>query len=521
MSFLSKIKNYFQFDEKKAVWKKEIIGGISTFIAMSYILSVNPAFLSLTNWIGTTQPIGVHAGGFNHFSGALFLGVAIGSFLATFFMGVFAKIPLSQAPGMGINVFFTFTVANQFKLGFQGALFVVMISGLLYFIIALTPLRQKMLNSLNANFKIAIGTMIGIFIGYVGLSSMGVIQQNVWGAPTQIGLHLNNPIILTGIAVLFVLLMLHFLKVPFPVLISTVFGIFVLGMLAAGGQGEAKEVFKLNKYSDFAAFGELHKSVWTADVLQKTFSNPLTYVAAFTFLFVNFFDAAGTMFIVGKSLGLTNDDETMKKFSFNNWLTRANIVEASSTLFAPFMLNSSIVSYVESNTAIAMGAKTGISAIITSFFFLLAIVLWPILNPIFPVAINTGSKFPTMVQPITGPILVLIGIFMLSELKHFDWKESYDIPVLAFIVLFGVLGFSITAGISWGVLLFVLLNAFAGVKEYVQIMMVNRKQGVKTKFKETAIQTRLKVLNIPLIVMFIISLSYIILTMLISAGIIK
>lgn len=126
-----------------------------------------------------------------------------------------------------------------------------------------------------------------------------------------------------------------------------------------------------------------------------------------------------------------------------------------------------------------------------------------------------------MVQPITGPILVLIGIFMLSELKHFDWKESYDIPVLAFIVLFGVLGFSITAGISWGVLLFVLLNAFAGVKEYVQIMMVNRKQGVKTKFKETAIQTRLKVLNIPLIVMFIISLSYIILTMLISAGIIK
>lgn len=498
------IDHYFEFKKRNATWKKEIIGGISTFFAMCYILAVNPSFMA--------QAINDTSINQSNIIGGLFLGTALVSFIATFIMGLVAKVPLCQAPGMGINVFFTYTVAMSFNLGYEGSLIVVMFSGILYLIIAITPLRQKMMEAFSENIKIAIGTMVGLFVAYIGLANMGIIQPGTWGAPSQIGTHFNNPIIIICIISTFILITLHYLKVRFAIIISAILTIIMLAIAYSLNAKDTQNIFVLNNYSDLKGFFDLSNLMWNQQVWINTLKNPLAYVAILTFLFVNFFDATGTMYTVSKTLNLSNN---------KTWLNKANIIEGCSTLISPLFLQSPVVSYVESNTAVQMGAKTGISAIVTSFMFLFSIALWPILNPILPISINSTIENAS-VQPVTGPILVLIGVLMIEQLKHFKWNEYIaDIPMLLFTIAFGLLGFSISNGIAWGLTIYMIIGIIVAIKKIFIEIKEMKANGNKLNMKLLFNKQFYKKLSLPILITSLISLSYIIVFSLIESGVIS
>ena len=511
------IRKYFEFDTRQATLKKEIIGGISTFLAMCYILFVNPSFMNQAiNFESANENIQNSSNNI----GGLFLGTAIVSFLATFLMGLISKVPLCQAPGMGLNVFFTYTVAMQFGIGYEGSLIVVMISGILYFIIAITPLRRMMMNAFSENFKIAIGTMIGLFIAYIGVANMGIIEPGLWSAPSTIGTHFNNPIIIISIVGTFLLITLHFTKVPFPIVIFALISIIMLAIAFAFGAQDTSNIFTLKDYGDLSSFGDISLGLWQGNVWESTFSNPLSYVAVLTFLFVNFFDATGTMYSVGASIGLQNEDKNKKGWS--NWLTRANAVEGFTTLIAPIFLQSPVVSYVESNTGTHMGAKTGFSAIVTGLCFLLSIALWPILSVLLPISITDGKGHTLgSVQSITGPILVLVGILMIGQLRNFDWKSNYaDIPMLLFTLIFGVVGFSISNGIAWGIMIFSLINIISGIFAVVKAKKNKNSENHNEKIWKIFQDSSQHKFNWVVFITSLISLAYVIVYGLIQAGVI-
>lgn len=258
--------------------------------------------------------------------------------------------------------------------------------------------------------------------------------------------------------------------------------------------------------------------IWKGDVFLSTFKNPLSYIALLTFLFVNFFDATGTMYTVGKSIGIDNVDESTK--GWKNWLVRANVVEGCTTFVAPIFFQSPVVSYVESNTATSIGAKTGISAIITSIMFLFSIVLWPILKPILPISQTLGGSTWEL-QPVTGPILVLVGVLMIGQLKHFDWKSNIaDVPMLLFTISFGVLGFSISNGIAWGIVGYSLINVsnliIKIVKTKIELKRESKNESVVSIYKDL----KQNDFNLTIFITSIIALVYIIVYSFITSGII-
>lgn len=292
LKVIDNVKSYFQFDKRKAILSKEILGGLSTFFAMMYILIVNPSIL-------------IPAAG-EEYMGALFLGTAISSFIATLIMGLVAKVPVAAAPGMGINAFLTYTVCFGFGLTYGEGLVSVFVSGILYFIIGITPLRKIIIKSVPKNFKIAMGSMIGLFIAFIGLFSSGIIIQDPTGAtPTSIG-NFNNPLMIIALVLTLLGLILHFCKVKYAIVCITIIGL--IAVLITGGVNKqiGNEIFQLNSFDSFSNFGNLSEKMWIS--FSTAFKKPLFYVAVFTFLYVDFFDTTGM-------IATLEDDKSFKKIT--------------------------------------------------------------------------------------------------------------------------------------------------------------------------------------------------------------
>ena len=218
---IMKLKAYFQFDNYQAVFKKEIIGGLSTFLAMVYIMAVNPAIVGNAP-LDPNNPL---AGSARNFQGGLFLATAISAFLATMFMGLYARVPVALAPGMGLNGFFAFTVAAQ--IGFESALTATILSGLIYFFIVITPARQKIASLIPANLKLTIGVAIGFFIGYIGLQNSQIIVADGKALATQLG-DLGHPLVILAVCLLVIGLILHYAKVPGAIVLTMILGAIIL-----------------------------------------------------------------------------------------------------------------------------------------------------------------------------------------------------------------------------------------------------------------------------------------------------
>ena len=499
-----KLSNYFKLDDKKTTIKKELIGGLTTFVAMMYIIAVQPAMMNTSN-------VGLPYGG-------VFLSTIISSFLATFLMGLFANVPISLAPGMGINAFFAYTVCGILDIPVDQALSVVLISGWLYFFLAVSPFRKYISQAFPKNLKLAIGVGVGIFIGFVGLQVTGIIQSDAFTpvegvvvAPTSVKLgNFKNPLVLLSLLVFFTMIVLYFLKVKGAIIISIILGVIFMSIMYATGidvlQGKANP-FKFNDFSDqFSEFesiaGLSYKNIFSA------LANPLCYIAIFVFLYTDFFDTTGTLFVLDESAKFSELDKKQV------WLKRANIVDALGTIFGASLGSTTVTSYVESQSGISEGAKSGLASVFTASLFLFTIFLFPIMGPLMPIS-NTFEQagvLKTELQPITGPVLILIGILMMMQLKSFNWNKTIDIPTLFMTIIIMPLTYSISFGISAGIITYVILKFSVAIKQVISDKY-NKRPFKLSNYNKIFLDSdqeidNYKWINIIMVILFIASMVY-------------
>ena len=436
---INAIKNYFQFDDYKTIFKKEIIGGITTFLAMCYILAVNPSIVGQSPITPDGQEFA------SQYAGGLFLTTAISAFIATMLMGLWAKVPVALAPGMGLNAFFAFTVARS--LGFESALTVTILSGILYLIVVLTPLRKKISESIPTNFKIAVGAGIGLFVAFVGLQNAGIVVGNSNVPITGIG-DFTNPLIILALCLILLGLVLHFAKVPGAMIITMLFGAIILIILCVTGvvnKGQPNYGL-LGSYADFSQIKYVLKAGWVGFTNIEMWKNPMTYVGILSFLYMDFFDTTGSLIVVDKLGGF-------EKFN-KHWMIKANHVDAVSTIIGAGIGATTVTTFVESTSGIGAGARTGFAAIITAIMFALSIALWPIIQVFMPIE---------GLQPITSVALVVIGAVMLSQIRNFEWEIFADIPTLFVTIIMMLLTNSIAHGLSFGMITYVVMNFSLGL----------------------------------------------------------
>lgn len=449
---LNQIRNYFKFDSFGAIFKKEIIGGITTFLAMCYILAVNPSMVGQSP-VDPTQDSSITVASLH---GGLFLTTAISSFIATMLMGLWARIPVALAPGMGLNAFFTFTVAQS--VGFQSALTITILSGIFYLIIVITPIRNKIVKAIPTNFKIAIGAAIGLFIAYLGLQNSGIIKGNSSVPLTGIG-DFTNPLIILAACLILLGLILHFAKVPGAMIITMLLGAFIMIILCVTktvipleSDGTISKHFGLlGSYDDFSKFPDVAKAGWLGFKNVNMWKNPMTYIGVLSFLYMDFFDTTGSLIVINKMIDLDKNNK--------DWISKANQVDAVSTIIGAGIGATTVTTFVESSTGVAAGAKTGFASIITALMFGLSIAIWPIIKVFMPI---------NNLQPITSMALVVVGAIMLSQIRNFEWEIFADIPMLFVTIIMMTLTNSIAHGLSFGMIVYVAINFVLGIMQNIK-----------------------------------------------------
>ena len=407
----SLLENFFAVSEHQTSIQKEILAGITTFITMAYIIFVNPQMMAQS--------------GMDY--GAIFVGTCLAAAVACLFMGLFANWPVGLAPGMGLNAFFTYTVVGEMGYSWEVALGAVLIAGILFFIMSITPLRRWMLDSIPLNLRIAMGAGVGLFIGFIGLKNGGIIIAN--GATfLSLGDFTNPGTLLAGLGFLLISI-LSIRKIPGAIIIGilsvTLISIF-LNLV------EFEGVFSIPP--------DVTPVLMKLDILGALDVAMISVIVSF--LFVNLFDTAGTLFGVATRANLVTETGHIKD------LDKALKVDSSSSVFGSFLGCAPVTSYVESSAGIEAGGRTGITAVVVGVLFLLATFLSPLAAAV-PAYATAGA-------------LIYVAILMLSGMERLNWDDQSELlPALIMIVMIP-LTFSIANGIALGFLAYVSIKIFIG-----------------------------------------------------------
>lgn len=452
---INRIEHYFKFDKFKTTIKKEIIGGLSTFLAMGYLLSLLPEKLHSVGSINGVEA--QHLGIFG-----LFIAVVIISFLATFLMGLFANIPVALSPGLGLLAMFMTTAATKISgdtiLGYEGALIATFFSAIIFTIISLTPIRAIILRAIPYSLNVAIGVGIGLFLAYIGISDLGWIQVN-GGLPTASMSKLadNYPAILLGTFVLILMFFLNFKKVPGALIISLLIGFIVAVFVAniwpnlsvSKGQGAfANANFKENggwSYH-FDELGGNIKNTWQEFTNPLIWKSPTFYISIFLFIFLNFFDATGSL----STCNLLINKKTKLQQAVSQ---KAMVIDSASSILGTAIGVSPMSSCLESTAGIEQGARTGFASLISSLGFLLAIAFFPIFKAI------PGSA--------TGAAMIFVGLMVFRNITEIDWKKSEFLISTFFLLIFMIITYSVVNGIVIGILAYAL--TMLGTGKYRQV----------------------------------------------------
>lgn len=404
------LENLFKLKEHGTDVKTEIIAGLTTFLAMAYILAVNPGILGDAGM---------------SFQG-VFLATAIASAVTSILMGLLANYPVALSAGMGVNAVFTYTIVIGMGLSYQGALACVFVSGIIFILISVTGIRTAIINAIPAQLKLAIGAGIGFFIAFVGLKGAGIIVAN---EATLVSLgNFKNPIVLLALFGIIVTIILMIKGVPaavfYGLVITAVVGIIggVCGI--KGMPGLPEQIISTDL--DFSLFGAF------VEGFHDLASHPQCWVAIFSLLFVDFFDTAGTLVAVASSADLVNEDGTLDN------VDKALLTDAIGTVFGAVVGTSTVTSFVESTSGVKVGGRTGLTACTTGVLFLLSIIFYPLIATI------AGCS------AVTAPALVAVGILMAQQLKGIEWDNLVYATSTFVTVVFMILGYSITNGIALG-----------------------------------------------------------------------
>lgn len=407
------MKKYFQFEELGTNYRREFIGGLTTFLSMAYILVVNPITLSLTTVPDLPDSMRMDYG-------AVFVATALAAALGSILMGLIAKYPIALAPGMGLNAFFAYTVVLTMGIPWETALSGVLISGLIFILLTLSGAREKIINSIPAELKYAVGAGIGLFITFIGFQNAGIIVNN---DAVLVGIgNLTDGNVLLAIfgLVLTVILMTRginggiFYGIVVTAIVGMIFGLIDTPEKVVGAVPSIEPTFG-------AALG-----AFTGD--SQLFTTQML-VVILTFLFVDFFDTAGTL------VGVANQAGLMK----GNKLPRAGkalFADSCATVVGAVLGTSTTTSYIESSAGVAAGARSGFASIVTAALFVLALFFFPLLEVI--------------TAAVTAPALIIVGVLMVSSLGKIDWNR-FEIAVPAFLTIISMpLTYSIATGIAIG-----------------------------------------------------------------------
>lgn len=444
------MNNFFKLKENGTTIGTEFMAGLTTFLTMAYIMFVNPQILGLT--------------GMN--PQAVFMATIFASVIGTLVMGLFANVPFAQAPGMGLNAFFTFTVC--FALGFtwQQALAIVFICGLLNIFITVTKIRKMLLNAIPKSLQYAISAGIGLFIFYIGLISAGFLQflgENpiAEGAPVFAKVvpelvNFTNPhaqVALFGLIVTAVLMLLRFK------------GAILFGIIASTVLALVTNVVQIPEGFGFSSvdFGVLSETLLKLDIA-GLFADPAKLATVLTTIFAfsltDTFDTIGTFLGTGRKAGIFDDkDETAfeNKPGFSSKLDKALFADAIATSVGALLGTSNTTTYVESAAGISVGGKTGLTSVFTALFFLLSLVLLPFVG-IVPAAA-------------TAPALLIVGILMAEGMKNIDWSD-FEVALPAFFTMAMMpLSYSITNGVSTGFIFYCITMLVTGKGKKVHPIM--------------------------------------------------
>ncbi len=428
------MEKFFKLKENGTTVSTEIVAGVTTFFAMAYIILVNPQMLSQTG-----MPYG-----------AVFLATIIASIAGTLVMGLFANVPYAQAPGMGLNAFFTYTVC--FTLGFtwQQALGMVFLCGLINVLITVTKVRKLIINAIPESLQNAIGGGIGIFIAYIGLLNVGLIEFSA-GVPSLAYFNDKGRILtIIGIVLTVILLVL---KVKGAILIgiigTTIIGIpfGVTNLSALGTTSGIGQSFSELGTTFGAAFGQ--EGLFS--LFDDTSKIPLVLMTIFAFSLSDTFDTIGTFIGTGRKTGIFSDADELalqESSGFKSKMDKALFADSIATSIGAIFGTSNTTTFVESAAGIGAGGRTGLTSVVTAILFALSAFLAPIV-----------SIVPAQA---TSPALIAVGIMMLSSFKDINWTELEDAIPAFFAAIFMGLSYSISYGIAAGFIFYVIIKVIKG-----------------------------------------------------------
>ena len=404
------IENTFNLESNNTSIKQEFIAGFTTFITMAYIIFVNPQMMA--------------ASGMD--LGASFVGTCIAAAIACFAMGFYSNWPVGLAPGMGLNAFFTYTVVGEMGYSWEVALGAVFLAGILFVIISVTPLRQWMLNSIPMNLRIAMGAGVGLFVGFIGLKTGGIIIQNE-ATFLSLGNFKNVETLLAALGFLLILVLA----------VRRVIGAIIIGVLTVTVLSLLLGLIKFNGI--VSSPPDLKPILLQLDILGAFDVAMISIIISF--LFVNLFDTAGTLLGVASRANLIEDSGKIVN------LDKALKADSTASVAGSFLGCSPVTSYVESSAGVEAGGRTGLTAVIVGTFFLIAIFFSPI-----------ASMVPSYA---TAGALVYVAILMLGGMERLDWSDSTELlPALIMIIMIP-LTFSIANGIAIGFISYVVLKLAA------------------------------------------------------------
>lgn len=438
------MEKFFKVKEHGSTVKTEVLAGLTTFMAMAYILMVNAGMFAE---LGTVS--------YN----AIYIATAISAVIGTVLIGLLANLPLAQASGMGLNAFFVYTVCFGFGLSYANALVLILLDGIVFIILTVTGLRKKIFEAIPNNVRVAIPAGIGLFIAFIGLQGADIVVSNGSTLVSYVDFagkwHTEGICAVLALVGLLLTVVLYIKGVKGSILIGIV-ATWLLGMImqAAGVyqidvENGFYSLYPTMAMTDFSAIGKTFGQCFKADFSGVGIFNFI--VVLLSFLFVDMFDTIGTLIGVSSKAGMLDENEKLPR------IKPALLADAIATSAGAVFGTSTTTTFVESSAGVGAGARTGLSSVVTGFLFLLAIFFAPIFTAIPGFA--------------TAPALIFVGFLMVSAVIEIDFKDLTE-AVPAYLCLIAMpLMYSISEGIAIGVISYVIINFVCGKKEKITPLM--------------------------------------------------
>lgn len=435
----------FKLKENKTNVKTEIAAGITTFATMAYILAVNPSILSAAGMDST----------------AVLIATCLASFIGTACMALMANLPFALSAGMGLNAFMAYTVVNGYGYSWQVALLAVFIEGIIFIILSLTKVREAIFDSIPLSLKKAVSVGIGLFIAFIGLQNAGLTVSNSSTLVSIVSFtdsfSTSGICALLAIIGLFITAILYIKNVKGSILIG-ILGTWVLGMLcqAVGiyvpnAETGYYSLFPSFHMTDFSALGKTFGQCFNVDMSSVGIFNFIVII--FSFLFVDLFDTLGTLIGVSTKAGMLDENGRLPK------IRPALLADSIATSAGAVLGTSTTTTFVESSAGIATGGRTGLTAMTTAVLFLISILFAPIFTAIPSFA--------------TAPALIMVGFLMFSAITEIKFNsKNYSTAIPAYLCVLAMpLFYSISEGISIGIISYVLLNLVCGKRKEIKPIM--------------------------------------------------